>query len=150
MKKFLSITNCPKIGSSHILIDKVTCQRSLAFSSDSALVSNWFTDFPAKIQKMLQHNAYFCVAFEKKLWNYHAFYSSTCEKEAANRTVRLRPWYYYPTYMGLFLWPFMDVAMCFSWLFPLLFCVAFRPFLLAVLRCCNRFPDFESLAKKLY
>ena len=23
-------------------------------------------------------------------------------KKAANRTVRLRPWYYYPTYMGLF------------------------------------------------
>ena len=51
---------------------------------------------------MPQHNAYFCVPFEIELWNYHAFYSSTCGKKAANRTVRLRPWYYYPTYMGLF------------------------------------------------
>ena len=58
--------------------------------------------FQQKFKKCRIMHTYFRVAFEKELWNYHAFYSSTCEKEAANRTVRLRPWYYYPTYMGLF------------------------------------------------
>ena len=44
----------------------------------------------------------FVLLLRKSSENYHAFYSSTCGKKAANRTVRLRPWYYYPTYMGLF------------------------------------------------
>ena len=44
----------------------------------------------------------FVLLLRKSSESYHAFYSSTCGKKAANRTMRLRPWYYYPTYMGLF------------------------------------------------
>ena len=58
--------------------------------------------FQQKFKKCLSIMHIFVLLLRKSSENYHAFYSSTCGKKAANRTVRLRPWYYYPTYMGLF------------------------------------------------
>ena len=58
--------------------------------------------FRQKFKKCRSIMHIFVLLLRKSSENYHAFYSSTCGKKAANRTVRLRPWYYYPTYMGLF------------------------------------------------